>query len=370
MLDQRRSFSFSSLDFNSSNNSASLFSSSSSDDFFASNFIMYDTEDDDGAYIEINLEPLRSIQKTVLEEKEFKNSNTSEVELRISFSSTGIPPTETTTTTTCGTTQHAQGTTTTTTMSKPRRGRLFVSSLARIVNEFIAASSVKTSNSVKAIEANNNVAHENGPAHVLPLSKSDCAEMIRTRKDCTMVPSKNNGIMNFIVKLKYKNIPSMLISMVTPKPKNGQIRARQPLLQRGRSSTCRGRDPMNNNNNLMKLKTRNHSDLNHQDVNHDKSTSSSVAGIINFKAMRGVLDALIVKTSRYCTSATTGGGLLSGNKHNSSKSCPSSIKSSPMHNNVCDDNVRRFYSRDNSVQAAIAHCKKSFGTQAEFDFHI
>ncbi|KAK4724616.1 hypothetical protein R3W88_027395 [Solanum pinnatisectum] len=375
MLDQRRSFSFSSLDFNSSNNSASLFSSSSSDDFFASNFIMYDTEDDDGdnddgAYIEINLDPPRSIQKTVLEEKEFKNSNTSEVELRISFSSTGIPPTETTTTTTCGTTQHAQGTTTTTTMSKPRRGRLFVSSLARIVNEFIAASSVKTSNSVKAIEANNNVAHENGPAHVLPLSKSDCAEMIRTRKDCTMVPSKNNGIMNFIVKLKYKNIPSMLISMVTPKPKKGQIRARQPLLQRERSSTCRGRDPMNNNNNLMKLKTRNHSDLNHQDVNHDKSTSSSVAAIINFKAMRGVLDALIVKTSRYCTSATTGGGLLSGNKHNSSKSCPSSIKSSPMHNNVCEDDVRRFYSRDNSVQAAIAHCKKSFGTQAEFDFHI
>ncbi|XP_004249019.3 uncharacterized protein [Solanum lycopersicum] len=362
MLDQRRSFSFSSFDCNSSNNSASLFSSST-DDFFASNFIMYDTEDDDGdnddgAYIEINLDTPR---KLALEDKEFKNSNSSEMELRISFSSTGIPPT-----TTCGTTQHAQGTTTTTTTAKPRRGRLFVS-LARIVNEFIAASSVKTSSSVRAIEANNNVAHENGPAHVLPLSKSDGAEITRTRNDCTIVPSKNNGIMNFIVKLKYKNIPSMLISMVTPKPKNAQIRARQPLLQRGRSSTCRGKDPMNNNNNyLMKQKTRNHSDLNHQDINHNKSTS----GIINFQAMRGVLDALIVKTSRYCTSATTTGGLLSGNKQNSSKSCPSSIKSSPLHSNVCDDDVKKFYSRDNSVQAAIAHCKKSFGTQAEFDFHI
>lgn len=173
MLDQRRSFSFSSFDCNSSNNSASLFSSST-DDFFASNFIMYDTEDDDGdnddgAYIEINLDTPR---KLALEDKEFKNSNSSEMELRISFSSTGIPPT-----TTCGTTQHAQGTTTT---AKPRRGRLFVS-LARIVNEFIAASSVKTSSSVRAIEANNNVAHENGPAHVLPLSKSDGAEITRTR---------------------------------------------------------------------------------------------------------------------------------------------------------------------------------------------
>lgn len=173
-----------------------------------------------------------------------------------------------------------------------------------------------------------------------------------------MVASKNNGIMNFIVKLKYKNIPSMLISMVTPKAKRGQ-----PLLQRG------SMDPKYNDN--TKLKTRNHSDLNHQHLNHDKSTSS-VTGIVNFKAMRGVLDALIVKTSRYYTSATTGGALLSPNKQNKSKSCPSSIKSSPMHNNnnVCDDDVRRFCLRDNSVQAAIAHCKKSFGTQAEFDFHL
>lgn len=191
------------------------------------------------------------------------------------------------------------------------------------------------------------------------------------RKDCTMVASKNNGIMNFIVKLKYKNIPSMLISMVTPKAKSGQIRTRQPLLQRGRSSTCPRRDPMNNNN-MMKSKTRKHSDLDYQDLNRDKSTSSSssVAGIVNFKAMRRVLDGLLVRTSRYYTSATTRGALLSANKHNKSKSCPSSIKSSPMHINVCDGDVRRFYSRDNSVQAAIAHCKKSFGTQAEFDFHL
>ncbi|KAK4345492.1 hypothetical protein RND71_035668 [Anisodus tanguticus] len=70
--------------------------------------------------------------------------------------------------------------------------------------------------------------------------------------------------------------------------------------------------------------------------------------------MRGVLDALIVRTSRYYTSART--DTLSANKQNNkNKSCPSSIKSSPMYNNVCDDEVRRFYSRDNSVQAAIAH---------------
>ncbi|MCD9645028.1 hypothetical protein HAX54_033670 [Datura stramonium] len=349
--DQRRSFSFSSFDFNSSNNSAGLFSSDD-DEFYAGNFVTCDTEDDDDeAYIDINLNPTQTtvlvdddgggIKRNFHVDQEGKEySNSSEVELRISFSSSaGIPPPPTS-----GTTQHAQGTTTT----KPR-GRLFIS-LARIVNEFMAASSAKTSNSARAIEANN----------------VDCKEITRSRKDCTMVAnSKRNGIINFIVKFKYKDIPSMLVSMVTPKAKSGQMRARQPLLQRGSSTCCR--DPMNDDN--MKLKSRN------QDQNRDKSTkssSSSVADIINFKAMRGVLDTLIVKTSRYYTSARRGTTLYANNKHNKSKSCPSSIKSSPMHGNiVCDDDeVRRFYLRDNSVQAAIAHCKRSFGTQPEFDFHL
>ncbi|CAN4126282.1 unnamed protein product [Withania somnifera] len=360
--DQRRSFSFSSFDFNSSNNSASLFSSSE-DGFFASNFAMYDTEDDDddGAYIEINLNP-RPAQKTELvedkdgikrnfhiEEKEC-NTSPSEVELRLSFSSEGIPQIETTT---CGTTQQAQGTT----MNKPN-GRLFAL-LARIVNEFIAASSAKTSNSFRAIEAKN-VACEHGRAHLPPVSKSDCTEMIRCRKGCRMVASKSIGIMNFIVKFKYTNIPSKLVSIVTPKSKTEQMHARQPLLQRG-SSTCRCTDAVNNEN--MNLRTRSRSDL-----NRDKLASSSVTGIRNFKTMRGLIKTLIVRTCSYYTSAGT--RALSTNKQNKSKSCPSSINSSPMHSNVCDDEVRRFYSRDNSVQAAIAHCKKSYGSQAEFDFHL
>ncbi|KAK4377410.1 hypothetical protein RND71_003706 [Anisodus tanguticus] len=350
MQDQRRSFSFSSFDLNSSNNSG-LFSSDD-DDLFASNFVTYDTDDNEGAYIEINLNPqsrktsVRVDDGGVIKRNfciDEKESNSSEVESRISFSSAGIPPTETTS---WGTKQHAQGTTTT----KPRLG-VFVS-LARIVNEFMAASSGKTSNSVRAIEANN-VAQQYGRAHLQAVSIADCTEILRTRKDCTIVAnSKRKGIMNFIVKLKYKNIPSMLVTMVTPKPKTRQIHSRQPLLQRGSSTR---RNPMNNDN--MKLKTRNYSDLDYQDQNRDKSSTSSVAGIINFKAMRGVLDALIVRMDRYYTSAKT--GTLSANQQNKSKSCPSSIKSSPMHNNVCDDEVRKFYSRDNSVQAAIAHSLKS-----------
>ncbi|KAD1722741.1 hypothetical protein E3N88_42394 [Mikania micrantha] len=52
-------------------------------------------------------------------------------------------------------------------------------------------------------------------------------------------------------------------------------------------------------------------------------------------------------------------------KQTDSKSCPVSIKSSPMHDpntgNDCDERRNSFYLRDHSIQAAIAHCKKSFG---------
>ncbi|KAK9067757.1 hypothetical protein SSX86_011868 [Deinandra increscens subsp. villosa] len=52
-------------------------------------------------------------------------------------------------------------------------------------------------------------------------------------------------------------------------------------------------------------------------------------------------------------------------KQASSKSCPVSIKSSPSHDPSAGNggNERRnsSYSRDRSIQAAIAHCKKSFG---------
>ncbi|OIS99944.1 PREDICTED: uncharacterized protein LOC109230388 [Nicotiana attenuata] len=346
-LDQRKSFSFSSFDFNSSHG---LFSSD--DDIsqgYDASYVVYDSDDDDdGAYIEINLNPLPT--KTTVVDKEEKEL-ASEVELRISFSA-GISSTVTTTCslsaadkTSCSTTQHAQGTT-----NKPRLG-VFVS-LTRIVNAFMA-SSVKNSNSLRVEEANFDHEFEH---------ESNCTEMLSNRKDRTMVTSKPNGIMNFIIKFKYRNIPSMLFSMVTPKAKREQMPARQPLLQRD-NNTCN----KNPTNDTMKLETRNHSDLNYQDVNRDKSTSS-VAGIINLKAMRGVLDSL-VRTSRYYTSARTRTSFA--NKHRKSKSCPNSIKSSPMHsnNNSCDDEVRRFYPRDNSVQAAIAHCKKSFGAPVDFEFH-
>ncbi|KAI3759972.1 hypothetical protein L1987_50359 [Smallanthus sonchifolius] len=52
-------------------------------------------------------------------------------------------------------------------------------------------------------------------------------------------------------------------------------------------------------------------------------------------------------------------------KQTDSKSCPVSIKSCPLHDPEVgkgrDERRNSFYSRDHSIQAAIAHCKKSIG---------
>ncbi|CAM8903532.1 unnamed protein product [Rhodiola kirilowii] len=41
-------------------------------------------------------------------------------------------------------------------------------------------------------------------------------------------------------------------------------------------------------------------------------------------------------------------------------SCPGSIKSSPIHRNYCATEIIKTYTRENSIQAAIAHCKMSW----------
>lgn len=83
--------------------------------------------------------------------------------------------------------------------------------------------------------------------------------------------------------------------------------------------------------------------------------------IINMGAVRGVLEAMGITATN-----------INGRKdRKTTRSCPTSIKSSPLHNNnnnnkgsVPSDNQYSYksYSRENSIQSAIAHCKTSFAT--------
>ncbi|PON47742.1 hypothetical protein PanWU01x14_242090 [Parasponia andersonii] len=77
---------------------------------------------------------------------------------------------------------------------------------------------------------------------------------------------------------------------------------------------------------------------------------------VNLGAVRGVLEAVNMTSSTHSrTNRKTG-------------SCPSSVKSSPMHQGFATDDSGKFFARENSIQAAIAHCKSSLGQSSDFRF--
>ncbi|XP_030924889.1 uncharacterized protein LOC115951906 [Quercus lobata] len=65
---------------------------------------------------------------------------------------------------------------------------------------------------------------------------------------------------------------------------------------------------------------------------------------INLDAIKGAVEAISMGVGR---------------KNRQTRSCPTSIKSSPLHNGFPSEN--KLYSKETSIQAAIAHCKRSFG---------
>lgn len=108
-----------------------------------------------------------------------------------------------------------------------------------------------------------------------------------------------------------------------------------------------------------------------RDINYSNGTSASSSNIIvksggdrqrytkmmmNVNgAVRGVLRAVSFNKVEF------------NNNGVSARSCPSSIKSSPLHDNnngrtTRSDYHNKLYARENSIQAAIAHCKSSFST--------
>lgn len=78
---------------------------------------------------------------------------------------------------------------------------------------------------------------------------------------------------------------------------------------------------------------------------------------VNLGAVRGVLEAMNNMSGGARSSAT------SGRNRRKTSSCPSSIKSSPIHQAGLGAAAG-----ENSIQAAIAHCKSSLGQTSEFRF--
>ncbi|XP_062073071.1 uncharacterized protein LOC133777464 isoform X2 [Humulus lupulus] len=81
---------------------------------------------------------------------------------------------------------------------------------------------------------------------------------------------------------------------------------------------------------------------------------------VNMGAVKGVLGGVNMTRSGHNNSSR------SSNRKTSS--CPSSVKSSPIHQGFANNDANKFFAAENSVQAAIAHCKSSLGQASDFRF--
>lgn len=143
------------------------------------------------------------------------------------------------------------------------------------------------------------------------------------RKPSKATRSINSGILKLLIKFRQASMPSMLSSLVM----KVKVKPRH-CVQRPGSSPSGGR--------LMK-------DLPSflESGGHERSARSRAVDVNLVVAIGGVLEAMTA-------------GIKIGRKPRveNAKSCPTS--SFPIHTTVT-------YARDNSVQAAIAHCKRSSG---------
>ncbi|KAF8397079.1 hypothetical protein HHK36_015986 [Tetracentron sinense] len=170
--------------------------------------------------------------------------------------------------------------------------------------------------------------------------KTGCPELDRSRKTSKIATAINGGIMKFLIKFRSLKIRFKLV-----KPPHQLVISSQS----NRNSDRMSEDTLHNHRRAMKpfdkWKTKSNKALGNYG-------GKSRVMEINVDAIKGVVEAMSLS--------------IIGRKGKETKSCPSSIKSSPVHRGVPSEN--RTYARENSVQAAIAHCKRSFGGTSDFCF--
>lgn len=170
---------------------------------------------------------------------------------------------------------------------------------------------------------------------------ADNADVARSRKATNMRSSINGGIMKLLFKFRAMNLGALVASIVKPR----QVACdpgRSKKKTKSKKSVLKPLDKWLAQNKQGKRKD---SEEGEGEEKHSRVLE------INLGAVRGVLEAI-------GNSMSTG----IGRKDRRTRSCPSSIKSSPIHKGFASDerNEVYVYARETSIQAAIAHCKTSF----------
>ncbi|KAI9380720.1 hypothetical protein POPTR_016G141900v4 [Populus trichocarpa] len=328
------------------------FSFSSCYDFNSSSFqSIFSDESDDESYIEIALE-----QKNY--HGDIDDWADEEMELRISFSSS-VPFQEPSTTTTSienesaatmSKSPSASSTTTTFTMnsSSPSKegdqwdtqmGSKASNSNCRIQKTIKRkAQFPKVHGFLNMLKPSLTVSSEASDENGRPAS-SNHLELVRpsTMKGSKETAMNSSGIvMKFLVKFRTLRIRTLLASFMKSRQEINFPRGKKNigayqtlikpfdkwLVRKGQGSSSNSNNPFGNGDRSRVMEK-------------------------NLDAIRGVLEAM----------STSVGG-----KDRKSKSCPSSTKSSPTHLGFSSgDQNHKICAQDNSIQAAIAHCKRSFG---------
>ncbi|XP_034693014.1 uncharacterized protein LOC117919846 [Vitis riparia] len=292
-----------------------------------------DDKDDDESYIEIALEPLPT-------------QDDDDLKLRVSFSSSRVPlkelfvdqvPTHqvllssdassssslssSSSSKSRGSELITSGLSGTNSKSNNRTRRVQFSAINRVLNAFVSSSRVPSSEETDRIDENRRLASS------------------ESRKASKVTTAINGSITKILIKFRSIKIRPMLTSFVKPR----QVKGNKVKSQEMSSTIWSHRK-------LIKP-------LDNRTVGEGrgdcrrKKTKTSAAMDINMEAIRGVLEAI--------SSMSIGG--RSKQTKTKTKSCPGSIKCSPINERGVADRESRGYTRENSVQAAIAHCKRSFG---------
>ncbi|RVW79619.1 hypothetical protein CK203_050017 [Vitis vinifera] len=294
-----------------------------------------DDKDDDESYIEIALEPLPT-------------KDDDDLKLRVSFSSSRVPLKElfvdqvllspdassssslssSSSSKSRGSELITSGLSGTNSKSNNSTRRVQFSAINRVLNAFVSSSRVPSSEETDRIDENRRLASS------------------ESRKASKVTTAINGSITKILIKFRSIKIRPMLTSFVKPR----QIKGNKVKSQEMSSTIWSHRK-------LIKPLDNRTIGEGRGDCRR-KKTKTSAAMDINMEAIRGVLEAI--------SSMSIGG--RSKQTKTKTKSCPGSIKCSPINERGVADRESRGYTRENSVQAAIAHCKRSFGQAQEFSF--
>lgn len=172
---------------------------------------------------------------------------------------------------------------------------------------------------------------------------ADNADVARSRKATNMRSSINGGIMKLLFKFRAMNLGALVASVVKPRQVACDDRGRSKKKTKSKKSVLK--PSLDKWMGQKKQGKRKGSEEGEGEEKYSRVLE------INLGAVRGVLEAI-------GNSMSTG----IGRKDRRTRSCPSSIKSSPIHKGFASDERNKVYvyARETSIQAAIAHCKTSF----------